>query len=94
MKRASARAERALSGEGTALFVGIEDALDSDDVGRHPERRQITLLERGNEIVEGVHDRRFELVVDAFFGPVEPTAVLNPLEIRDCDAAGVGEDVG
>ena len=69
IERASERAgrERGLSGEASVLLVGVEDALDGDDVGSGAQAGEVAFLEDVDECREGVLDDGFEFVVDAFF---------------------------
>ncbi len=59
--------ERGLSGEASVLLVGVEDALDGDDVGSGAQAGEVAFLEGVDECREGVLDDGFEFVVDAFF---------------------------
>src|SRR5690606_16397833 len=66
--------------------------LDRDDVGRDAERHAV-LLARVVDLVEGLVHHPVEAAVDAVEAPEVAVAVLDPLEVGDRHAAGVGEDV-
>src|SRR5579864_493166 len=47
----------------------------------------------GDHVVEAVHHNLFQAIVDHLLIPEIALAILHPLEIRDRDAAGVGQNI-
>ena len=75
------------------MVVALRDALHGQAVGGEPQG-QLALLVQLPGLVERARDDRVEARVDLLLGPEVLLQALHPLEVRDDDPAGVGEDVG
>src|ERR1017187_3238703 len=81
--------------------LGI-NAAQADGFGHAVERQHVSRSAVVHTVFEGVfHDRAeaihhdfFEARVHQFLVPEKPLAVLHPFEVRDGDAAGIGQNVG
>src|SRR4051812_20544141 len=87
--------------DASAAISGVEPA--QADGGRHTVQREHVrggaiihpgvLVGEADHGVEAGHHDLLEAIVDELFVPEEALAVLHPFEVRDRDAAGVGEDI-
>jgi putative transcriptional regulator len=81
------------SGEDAAAQHGPGDAVDPLDEGGGS-HVQAVLLGAGHHALEGVGQHVAEALVDLVQRPHVVLRALDPLEVGDGDAAGVGQDVG
>jgi len=82
------------SGEQPAVFVGARGAFERERVRRGPEVRQVLLVVLVDRLVERRADAALQFGVDGLQRPRKLLRVLDPLEVRDDDPAGVREDIG
>ena len=98
-RRASARAATRAPVPASALRIDPaqpvhrRDARDRQHVRRRAHVHLVALRELEHRLEAALHDLAESLIHD-LLGPEVAAAVLHPLEVRDRDAARVGENVG